>query len=266
MYYLRALFGPGFSHSVSPVCDIAEARTGWPNEEEFPEGARSPEVDLADVVACLQKEVEDFRSESRIWLLREISNSAQPSGWAGFTSMTVAMFAGKTSWDQYRQVFEAIVSSNGWDGVTAALQLLLSHLEGYALNVALLVPAPRQVLPRGLVDVLTGHYSSPGRLADYQFDPSVFAVEMETLAMRAFGDLSPLARLQLVRDRFIAGQVGCTLRQHLDSVEPETPIRDIVDRCRVRERHAEVVDLRGDSPTPTRDSPFLSIQLMTRRQ
>ena len=48
------------------------------------------------------------------------------------------MFAGKTSWDQYRQVFDAIGSSNGWDGVTAALQLL-SHLEGDALNVALLV-------------------------------------------------------------------------------------------------------------------------------
>ena len=44
-------------------------------------------------------------------------------------------------WNQYRQVFEAIVSSNGWDGVTAALQLV-SHLEGDALNVALLVPAP----------------------------------------------------------------------------------------------------------------------------
>ena len=73
------------------------------------------------------------------------------------------------------------------------------------------------------MDALTEHYSSPGRLSDYRrrfervsrepgSDPSVFAVELETLAMRAFGDLSPLARLQLVRDRFIAGQVGCTLR------------------------------------------------------
>ena len=32
--------------------------------------------------------------------------------------------------------------SNGWDDATAALQLL-SHLEGDALNVALLVPAPQ---------------------------------------------------------------------------------------------------------------------------
>ena len=49
------LFGPG---SVSSVSDVAEAQTGWPTEDEFPEGARSPGVDLADVVARLQKEVE----------------------------------------------------------------------------------------------------------------------------------------------------------------------------------------------------------------
>ena len=55
--------------------------------------------------------------------------------------------------------------SNGWDDVTAALQLL-SHLEGDALNVALLVPAPRRALPGRLVDALTAHYI--GRLADYR--------------------------------------------------------------------------------------------------
>ena len=57
----------------------------------------------------------------------------------------------------------------------------------------------------GLVDALTEHYSSPGRLADCRrrferasreprSDPLVFAVELETLAMWAFGDLSPLVR------------------------------------------------------------------------
>ena len=47
--------------------------------------------------------------------------------------------------------------------------------------------------------------------------------------MRAFGDLSQLAHLRLVRDRFIAGQASCTLHRHLDSVAPETHIWDIVD-------------------------------------
>ena len=61
-------------------------------------------------------------------------------------------------------MFEVIVCSNGWDGVTAALQLV-SHLEGDTLNVALLVLASRRVMPGVLLDTLSEHYSSPGRLA-----------------------------------------------------------------------------------------------------
>ena len=37
---------------------------GWPPDDEFPEEARSPRVDLADVVARLQKKMEEFRAES----------------------------------------------------------------------------------------------------------------------------------------------------------------------------------------------------------
>ena len=61
-----------------------------------------------------------------------------------FTSTKVQKFAGVTSWEQYRQIFDAIFQSNGWDDATAVLQLL-SHLEGDALNVALLVPETRQL-------------------------------------------------------------------------------------------------------------------------
>ena len=46
-------------------------------------------------------------------------------------------------------------------------------------------------------------------------------------------------RLQLVRDRFITGQENRALRRHLDSAEPDTPIAEIVDRCRVWESHEE---------------------------
>ena len=125
-------------------------------------------------------------------------------------------------------MIKAIVCSNGWDDATAALQLL-SHLEGYALNVALLVPAPRRTLRMGLVDALSEHYGSPGRLADYkrQFekttrtaeeDPSIFAVALETLAVKAFGDMGQTARLLLIRDRFIAGHSSCELPRYLDNV------------------------------------------------
>ena len=136
-------------------------------------------------------------------------------------------------------MFDAIVLSNRWDYATAALQLL-SHLEGGVLNVALLVPAPPQASRVGLVDALTAHYGSPGRLADCrrQFekttrtageDPSIFTIALEMLAIKVFGDMGQTARLRLIRDRFIGGHNSCELRRHLDSVPPETPIRDIVD-------------------------------------
>ena len=103
--------------------------------------------------------------------------------------------------------------SNGWDDATAALQLL-SHLEGDPLNVALLVPESRRTSRVGLVGALTAHYESPGRLADYrrQFerttrtageDPSIFATALETLAIKAFGDMGQTARLRIIRDRWI---------------------------------------------------------------
>ena len=68
-----------------------------------------------------------------------------------FTSTKVPKFSGETSWDQYRQVFDAIVRSNGCDDATVALQLL-SHLKGDALNVALLVPERSRATRGGGID------------------------------------------------------------------------------------------------------------------
>ena len=70
-------------------------------------------------------------------------------------------------------------------------------------------------------------------------DPSVFAINLETLARREFGDVGDSVRLQLVRDKFIEGEAECSLHRHLDSMSPDTPMEDIVDRCRVWESHAE---------------------------
>ena len=74
----------------------------------------------------------------------------------------------------------------------------------YTLNVALLVPMSRRTSSTGLVDALSAHYGSPGRLADNrrQFekttrsageDPSIFAIALETLAAKAFGDMGQTA-------------------------------------------------------------------------
>ena len=154
-----------------------------------------------------------------------------------------------TSWEQYQQVFDAIVISNGWGDATAALQLL-SHLQDDALSVALLIPMPLRASRKGLTDALSSHYGSPGRLANYrrEFDktvrkrgeyPSSFAITLETLAVKAFGNMGQTARLRLIRDRFIAGHGSCDLRRYLDCVPPDTPLRDIVDRCRVWESHSD---------------------------
>ena len=85
----------------------------------------------------------------------------------GFTSTPVPRYSGKSNWEQYREVFETIVRSNGWDDVTSVLQLL-SHLDGDALNVALLVPESRRMVPGFLIKSLSDHYNTPGRLAEYK--------------------------------------------------------------------------------------------------
>ena len=102
-----------------------------------------------------------------------------------------------------------------------------------------------------MIKSLSDHCNSPGHLAEYkrQFqrvfrrprdDPSIFAIELETLARRAFIDIDISIQLQMVRDRFIDGQGECVLHRHLDSLGPDTPMADIVDCCRVWESHRHV--------------------------
>ena len=148
---------------------------------------------LVDTVSRIQKDMAILREENRLLRTPAASQAVQPPRRAALKTTKVPRFDGTTSWEQYHQVFEAIVWSNGWDNDTAALQLF-SHLEGDALNVAHLVPLARRLSQSGLVDALAAHYGSPGRLADYrrQFekttrtvreDPARFATALETLAV-----------------------------------------------------------------------------------
>ena len=132
---------------------------------------------------------------------------------------------------------------------TAALQLF-AHLEGEALNVALLMPEGERANWECLSQGLSDYYNSPGRLAVFQrqfesatrrpeMDPATFATELKILAVCGFGDMGKRARDWMIRDRFIGAQRSCGLRRHLDGVPPDTPIRDIVDRCHVWESHSE---------------------------
>ena len=123
----------------------------------------SPDAALMDTVARLQLDMEEMRAGSRCHRTPPLGNwNAQGhQRQVAFTSTNVPRFTGVTSWEQYRQVFDAIVLSNGWDDVMAALQLL-SHPEGDALNVALLVTESMRATRVGLVGALTSHYGSPG--------------------------------------------------------------------------------------------------------
>ena len=226
---------PGGIRAVPSPDDFLEdsLRIGGLRQKDI----ESPINILVDMASRIQKEMAILREENRVLRTPATSQVVQVPRRAALTMTKVPRFDGTTSWEQYHQVFEAMVRSNGWDNDTAALQLF-SHLEGDALNVAHLVPLTRWLSRSGLVDALTAHNGSPGRLADYrrQFekttrtvgeDPAIFATAIETLAVKAFGDMGRTAQLRLILDRFIAGHSNCDLRRHLDSVPPETPIRDI---------------------------------------
>ena len=218
-----------------------QAGPGWPPDEVCAdstrykgsfddrdrEGLRLLSPSFQEKVLKLQKDLAEAKAESRHFRARQVDSPVVTANRPRFTSTPVPRYDGISDWDQYREVFEAIVCLNGWDELMAALQLL-AHLDGEALNVALLVPERQRRQPGVLLETLSAHYTSPGRLAIYRRkfeqmtrppgeDPAVFAIALETLARRAFADVDASVRVQLVHDKFIAGQRQCALRRHLDS-------------------------------------------------
>ena len=269
----RALFTSDRPDSTTSGSDIPEGHADRPPEIKYSERLTaakwqdeggterlcSPNMELEMAVIQLQRD--ECRAELELARKHTPAVTLRPQRRSGFTSMPVPRYSGKSNWEQYREVFEAIVCLNGWDDVRAALQLL-SHLDGDALNVALLVPESRRVVPGFFIKSLSDHYNAPGRLAEYkrQFqwafrrpedDLSIFAIELETLARRASMDIDTKIQLQLVRYRFIDGQAECALRRHLDSLGPHTPMTDIVDCCRVWLLNRHLLHLRRRRPSRT---------------
>ena len=79
---------------------------------------RPTEADLMDTVAQLQLEVDALKfvqSGPSTSATKALPVQSKP---AAFTSTKVPKLSGVTSWDQYQQVFDAIVWSNGWDDAT----------------------------------------------------------------------------------------------------------------------------------------------------
>ena len=82
-------------------------------------------------VLKLQRDLEEAKAESRYFRAKRSENPVVAPNRPRFTSTPVPRYAGGSNWDQYREMFEAIVCSNGWDEMTAALQLI-AHLDGEA--------------------------------------------------------------------------------------------------------------------------------------
>ena len=176
-----------------------------------------------------------------------------------FTNTAVPRFDGTRCWEQHLLVFQAIAKSNGWSSDTAALQLV-AHLDGEALQVALLVLNRNREGWRDIADELSAYYNTPGRLAVFRrrfenahrrpgSDPVTFATELGILALRGFSDMKEKARDLMVRDKFIASQRSCDLRRHLDGAAPETSILDIADSIWEShgESHGEPADIEDRS-------------------
>ena len=142
------------------------------------------------------------------------------------------------------------MKSDGWSEATAALQLF-AHLDGEALNVALLMPVEEREHWEDLSNGLSEYYNSPGRLAVFRrrfesasrrlgVDPATFATEFEdSETVRGFGDMVKRARDSMVQNKFIAAQQSCGLRRYLDGASSDAPIREIVDSSRVWESHSD---------------------------
>ena len=118
------------------------------------------QVELTDAVARLQKELEEFRTESGYGSARRSAAPTQTSGRSGFTSTPVPRYAGggggggAVGINIGKCLRLLFVRTDG----TESRQPFSLCLEGDALNVTLLVPA----------GALSEHYSSPGRLAEYK--------------------------------------------------------------------------------------------------
>ena len=248
-------------NGVGSVPGYVVGQRMYPADRNRPYSEWSPVEKLEGTVSRMQRDMENLQTENRLLRARRTTGPVPLVRQAALTTTKVPWFSGSTSWEQYQQVFDAIALSNGWGDATAALQLL-SHLQGDALSVALLMPMPRRASRKELTDALSSHYGSPGRLATYrrQFDktarkpgedPANFGITLETLAVKAFGDIGQTARLRLIRDRFIAGHDSCELRRHLDCLPPDTPLRDIVDRCRVWESHSDLLARNVNQPKIT---------------
>ena len=68
---------------------------------------------LVDTVARMQVDLADLRAENRMLKTPRVPQVTSAPRQAAFTTTKVPRFDGTTSWEQYKQVFDANINSNG---------------------------------------------------------------------------------------------------------------------------------------------------------
>ena len=169
----RALFGPEGQNSISSGSDVAEAQLGWPPDDEFPavaqsgwppedeylEEARSPRVELVDVVARLQKELAEFRTEFGYGSARRPAIPSQTRVGLDLSRRRCPCMRGSPVGTNVGKCLRLLcVRTDG----TESRQRFSLCLTSKTFNVALLVPASQRVLPGVLVGALSEHYDTFG--------------------------------------------------------------------------------------------------------
>ena len=99
------------------------ALPGGPTQNDGGLGATLGEVEdedklpvaaLEDTVSRMQRDLEELQSENRFLRTPRASRPVPLVRKAALTTTKVPWFNGSTSWEQYLEVFDAIVLSNGW--------------------------------------------------------------------------------------------------------------------------------------------------------
>ena len=103
-----------------PVDEALGATAG-----EVEDSVKSPTMVLEETIGRLLEEtigrlLEELQSENQFLKTPRAVRSVPLVRQAALTTTKVPWFDGSTSWEQYLQVFEAIVLLNGWGDATAA--------------------------------------------------------------------------------------------------------------------------------------------------
>ena len=258
----RALFTSNRPDSTTSGSHIPEGHADRPLEIEYSERLTaakrqdeggterlcSPNMELEMAVIQLQRDVVECRTELELARKQTPVVTLRPQRRSGLRRRRFLETPGSRTGNSIvrcsRPLYVRMAGTMSWRPYSCSLIWTGMHLTWLCWFRS-------RVVPGFLITSLSDHYNAPGRLAEYkrQFqrafrrpedDPSIFAIELATLARRAFLDIDTKIQLQLVRYRFIDGQAECALRRHLDSLGPNTPMTDIVDCCRVWESYREV--------------------------